>query len=77
MIKDKSQEIIIRNASELGKLIKLKRKELQLNQSDLSGMLNVGTRFISELENGKPSLEFDKVLKVAAGLGINLMVKER
>ena len=71
------KETIINNSSDLGLLIRKKRKLLKLTQSEFSGMCNVGTRFISELENGKQTLEIDKVIKVAAGLGLNLLVRER
>ena len=40
-------------------------------------MAGVGRRFISELENGKATLEIDKVLKVAAAAGIDFLARER
>ena len=67
----------INSAVDLGAWVRRKRKQLKINQSDLAGLCNVGTRFISELENGKPTLEFDKVVKVANNLGLNLLVRER
>lgn len=70
-------ETIINNSSDLGKLVRKKRKLLKMTQVDFAGMCNVGTRFISELENGKPTLEIDKVIKVAASLGLNILVRER
>lgn len=72
-----SKDPIINCASDLGVLVRQKRKQLKINQTDLAGLCNVGTRFISELENGKPTLEFDKVIKVANNLGLNLLVRER
>lgn len=50
---------------DLSKLIKEKRLALGMTQSDASALCNVGIRFLSELENGKPTLQIDKVLKVA------------
>lgn len=72
-----SKETTIKNSSDLGVQIRKKRKRLKLTQTEFAEMCNVGTRFISELENGKPTLEIDKVIKVAAGLGLNLLVRER
>lgn len=66
----------INNAAELGRKIKEKRKRLKINQSELAGLCNVGTRFISDLENGKPTIEFDKALKVAQSLGLKFITKE-
>lgn len=63
------------NAADLGRLIRKKRKNLKITQKILAGMCNVGVRFISDLENGKSTLEFDKVLKVISILGFKITVK--
>ena len=67
----------IKNSADLGAFIRKKRKELNMTQAELADICNVGTRFISNLENGKPTLEFDKVIHVASGLGIELIASER
>lgn len=59
---------------ELGKTIKLKRKELKLSQKDVSLATGLGTRFISEAENGKPSCQIDKVLQLLSVLGLKITV---
>lgn len=69
--------ILIKNAKNLGSLIRTKRKEIGMTQVDFAGLCNVGTRFISELENGKPTLEFDRVLRVTQLIGIDLFAKRR
>jgi y4mF family transcriptional regulator len=66
----------ISNSADLGKKIRTKRKDLKINQTELAGICNVGTRFISDLENGKPSIEFDKALKVARNIGIKLIAED-
>ncbi len=63
--------------SDIGKIVRKKRKNLKLNQKDLAEVCNVGTRFISELENGKKTLEVDKVFKVIRSVGLNINVSER
>ena len=60
-------------AEELGALVRLRRKELNLNQSELALASATGRRFISDLENGKESCELGKTLKVLAGLGIEFV----
>ena len=54
--------------------VKEARKKQKLTQVELAQLSNLGTRFISDLENGKPTCEIDKVLKVVANLGIKLEV---
>ena len=68
---------IIQNIVELGTIVKAKRKNMQLTQASLAALCNVGTRFISELENGKTTLEINKVLKVVQGLGFIIKIEER
>ena len=66
--------MIIKSVKELGTIIKETRKRQKLTQVELAQLSNLGTRFISDLENGKPTCEIEKVLKVVANLGIKLEV---
>jgi y4mF family transcriptional regulator len=66
----------ISTAADIGRLIKAARQQRQLSQQDFADLAGVGRRFISELENGKATLEFDKVLHVAASVGIDLFARE-
>src|SRR3954470_24029443 len=54
----------INSAGELGRLIKASRERMKLNQQQFADVAGVGRRFLSELENGKATLEFDRVLQV-------------
>ena len=67
----------ITNTKELGKLIRDKRKEKGLTQSELAMYCNTGIRFISDLENGKPTMQVEKVLVVLSMLALNVYVEER
>ena len=60
---------------DLSKLIKEKRLALGMTQSDASALCNEGIRFLSELENGKPTLQIDKVLKVAKFFDIKIFAE--
>ena len=48
----------------LSQFVKKRRKSLGLTQKDLSYKAGVGLRFIRDLEQGKPSLQMDKVNQV-------------
>jgi y4mF family transcriptional regulator len=50
--------------NELSQFVKKRRKSLGLTQKDLSYKSGVGLRFIRDLEQGKPSLQMDKVNQV-------------
>lgn len=62
--------MIIKNISELGKLIKKTRKSQGLTQADLAISANVGVRFIVDLENGKETAQIGKVFQVCQMLGL-------
>ncbi len=60
---------------EIGKLIKRNRKIQHVTQMQLALVAGTGLRFISDLENGKPTCEIEKVLKVLQALNIELILK--
>jgi len=60
----------ITDVKTLGLLIKSRRKNLRLTQAQLAGVSGVGVRFISDLENGKPTIEIAKALQVIQHLGL-------
>jgi len=62
----------IDDAQAFGRLIKQYRRRQGISQSQLAAVANTGLRFISDLENGKPTVQLDKALKIAFLLGITL-----
>ena len=60
------------DAKMFGQMIRRKRKSMNVTQEYLAAIVKTGTRFISDLENGKPTVQLDKALKVAAALNIDL-----
>ena len=38
----------------------------------LAGVANTGTRFISDLENGKPTVQLEKAIRVLEALGLGV-----
>ena len=67
----------IQNAMELGKIVAHRRKAQGLTQSDLAGLAQTGTRFISDLENGKGTVQFDKVMHILNLLGLDVVIVDR
>lgn len=61
----------------ISEAVKTRRKQLGLTQSETAAMCNVGARFFSELENGKETLQMNKVLHCLEMLGINLYAVNR
>jgi HTH-type transcriptional regulator / antitoxin HipB len=75
--KDKRAYGRVANAEQLGGLIRLKRKELGILQEVAAGMTGVGTKFLSQLENGKETAELGKALQVLQKMGLDLYVYPR
>ncbi len=54
---------------ELIKFVKTRRKQLGLTQKELAERAGVGLRFVRDLEQGKESLQLDKVNQVLVLFG--------
>lgn len=67
----------IESTKDLGLIVRKTRKDAKLTQAKTAGMCNVGTRFLSDLENGKPTVELSKVLQVLRGFGLTVTVTRR
>ena len=48
-----------------------------MTQKEAASIAGVEVRFLSELENGKPTLEIDQVLNVARLFGIDIEANNR
>ena len=67
----------VRSSTELGAVIREQRKRLALKQLDLAGLGNTGNRFIVDLENGKPTVQLQKVLDLMDLLGLQMVVRAK
>lgn len=67
----------IQDALQLGQLIRRRRRELGLTQTEVAEVANTNLRFVSELERGKPTARLENVMRVLATLGIELEARIR
>lgn len=67
----------ILDSSDIGQLIRKRRKELHYTQDYISQFTGLSVSFISDVENGKPTVELEKVLKLVHILGMDVLVEER
>jgi y4mF family transcriptional regulator len=74
---DNMSKVKLQTAAEIGALIRTKRKEQHVSQAVLAGLASVGTRFISDLENGKGTIQIQKLLDVLNALGLGLYIFNR
>ena len=67
----------ISDTKQFGVYLKERRKQLCYTQAFLSEVSGLSISFISDVENGKPTVELGKVLYLANLLGLDLLLKER
>jgi y4mF family transcriptional regulator len=67
----------IHDTKELGKAIRERRKELGYTQAFLASYAGVSASFLSELENGKETVQINKMMDVLSLLGMDIYVVRR
>lgn len=63
-------KIELTTADQLADFVRIERKRQKVSQLRLSQLANVGVRFVRDLEDGKKTLQFDKLQSVLETLGI-------
>lgn len=69
--------IDISNMKELGKAIRDRRRELGYTQAFLADYAGVSASFLSELENGKETIQIGKMMEVTSLLGMDICLRRR
>ncbi len=67
----------LRDAEDLGKIMRERRKQLGLTQVELAQSCGCSPRFISEMERGVAGGNIKEVIHVCNMLGIDLFAKVR
>ncbi len=67
----------LQSVAAIGALIRTTRKAQKISQEELAGVSNTGVRFISDLENGKATIQVQKLLNVLSALGLGLYIFNR
>lgn len=63
-----------KTAIEIGKCVQAERKRQGVSQMQLASLAGTGIRFISDLENGKGTIQVQKLLKVIQALGLGMFI---
>ncbi|MBI3902480.1 MAG: helix-turn-helix domain-containing protein [Nitrosomonadales bacterium] len=69
------REVDVSSIAELGKILRLVRKESGLTQRDAAALCNVSLPFLNGLERGKPTAQVGKVLSVCNRFGIEVRLR--
>jgi transcriptional regulator with XRE-family HTH domain len=77
MVKDKISYGVVRDVKGLGEIARAHRKSRGITLDKISGLANLGIRFLSEFERGKETAEIGKVFKALNTLGLEVIVQPR
>ena len=67
----------IKDVDDFGKKVKERRRKLGYTQKYISDFTGFSVSFISDLENGKKTIELGKALQLANILGMDVILQER
>jgi transcriptional regulator with XRE-family HTH domain len=67
----------ITDSKSFGEMIKKRRKKMGYTQKYVCEVSGISASFISDLENGKASIELGKAIYLANLLGIDIELNER
>jgi y4mF family transcriptional regulator len=65
-------EKIVHSVEDIGAVARERRKALGYTQAETAALCATGVRFISDLENGKATIELGKALSVLHALGFDV-----
>ena len=65
------------SVKDVGVVVRQRRAALGMTQRNLSEKSGCGVRFISDLENGKETIEFGRALRLMNMLGIDVLIETR
>lgn len=67
----------ITDAKSFGAVIRIRRKELGYTQASIAEFTGLSMSFLSDLENGKKTVQLEKALSVAMLLGLDITMMDR
>lgn len=65
---------IAAQASELGEVIRRRRRKLGLRQQELADLAEVSVRFVHDVEHGKATVQLAQLLQVLDALGLRVAI---
>ena len=75
--RSEQSHVLLLRPFDLGRAMRSRRIENEMTQAQLAADAAVSTKWISEVENGKPTAEVGKIMEVLGYLGYALTVEPR
>lgn len=65
------------NSTEIAELVRRRRQDLGLTQSELADLSEVSERLIRDIEQGRPTIRIDKLLALLEVLGLEVLIERK
>lgn len=65
------------NSPTIARILRERRKSLNLTQLDVAELADVSVRFVHDCESGKATVQLDRVQALANALGLSLTLTQR
>jgi transcriptional regulator with XRE-family HTH domain len=75
--KDIKNGLVVSTTKEVGALIRQVRNEAGFKQLDVAGMFGSGNRFIVEAENGKETIQAQKLIDLLGMVGLEMVIRKK
>ncbi|MDD6350862.1 MAG: helix-turn-helix domain-containing protein [Lachnospiraceae bacterium] len=72
-----NHSIRVLDPADFGRAVHNRRKELGYTQKYISEMTGISASFISDLENGKATVELGKAMMLASLMGLDITISSR
>ncbi|WP_096671015.1 helix-turn-helix domain-containing protein [Polaromonas sp. AET17H-212] len=67
-------KIPIQSVAELGRALRAVRRSSGIRIDDMAATAGVSKQFASDVEHGKPTVQFDRVIKLLREMGISVSI---
>jgi transcriptional regulator with XRE-family HTH domain len=67
-------KIPIQSVAELGRALRAVRRSSGVRIDDMAATAGVSKQFASDVEHGKPTVQFDRVIKLLSEMGISVSI---
>lgn len=71
------RETYVWEGRELGQALRARRKELGIRQADAALALGFSPRLVSEIERGRDTVAYGKILRYAGYLAMDIVLRAR
>ena len=69
--------VVVSSTEEIGGLLRMVRNEQGINQMVVAGLFGSGNRFVSDAENGKTTIQAQKLLDLLSMVGLEVIVRRK